>query len=169
VLFYGHYDVQPPDPLDQWHSPPFEPTVRDGAMYARGASDDKGQVVCFLEALRAWREAEGGPPVNVTVLIEGEEECGSANLEPFLEARRDELAADVVLISDTAMWGERPAITYALRGLLYFDIALHAAKRDLHSGVYGGSVVNPANELPTVRCAAAGDDPRLLRRRGRGG
>jgi len=151
VLFYGHYDVQPPDPLEKWTTPPFEPTVRDGKLFARGSSDDKGQVMCFIEALRAWREAAGGPPVDVTVLIEGEEESGSDNLDAFVAANHELLAADIAVVSDTAMWGPgEPAITYALRGLLYYDIQLHGPRRDLHSGGYGGSVANPATEIVKV-------------------
>lgn len=165
VLFYGHYDVQPPDPLELWESPPFKPVIKDGAIVARGASDDKGQVMCFIEALRAWRAAgpgavggKGGTggkfPGPVTVLIEGEEECGSVNLQPFIEKHKDLLACDVVVISDTCMWdtptGPIPAITYALRGLLYFDIQLHGPSRDLHSGVYGGTLANPCTILTRV-------------------
>ncbi len=154
VLFYGHYDVQPADPIDLWDTPPFEPTVRDGAIVARGASDDKGQVCCFLEALRAWMTAHGKLPVHVTVLIEGEEEMGSVNLPPFLEQHRDLLQADVALVSDTTMWdtpnGPRPAIIFGLRGLLYFDVQLHGPSRDLHSGVYGAAVPNPATILTRV-------------------
>ncbi len=154
VLFYGHYDVQPADPLELWHTPPFEPTVRGEALYARGACDDKGQVACFLEALRAWMAVEGGLPVHVTVLIEGEEEIGSVNLPAFVERHRERLAADVVVVSDTGMWGSPsdpvPAITYGLRGMVYFDLKLFGPKRDLHSGVYGGSIANPATMLTRV-------------------
>ncbi len=151
VLFYGHYDVQPPDPLELWTSGPFEPEVRHGAVFARGASDDKGQVLCFLEALRAWVRAADRLPLNVIVLIEGEEECGSPNLGPLLESHREQLKADVALVSDTAMWDRKTlAITYALRGLVYFDIELHGPLRDLHSGVYGGTVANPANLIARV-------------------
>jgi acetylornithine deacetylase/succinyl-diaminopimelate desuccinylase-like protein len=154
ILFYGHYDVQPPDPLDLWHTPPFAPTIRNDAIHARGASDDKGQVACFLEALRAWMTAEGGLPVHVTVLIEGEEEIGSINLPAFVERHRDLLAADVVVVSDTGMWDPPgdpvPAITYGLRGLVYFDLKLFGPKRDLHSGVYGGTMANPATMLTRV-------------------
>ena len=163
ALFYGHYDVQPPDPLGKWTTPPFEPTERDApgggrAIYARGASDDKGQVACFIEALRAWRETHGRPPINLTVMIEGEEECGSVHLDDFIEEQRELLAADVAIVSDTAMWDApagsglpgTPAITYALRGLLYFDLKLYGPSRDLHSGVYGGTVANPATELMLV-------------------
>jgi len=109
VLFYGHYDVQPPDPLELWDTPPFEPTIRDDRIYARGSSDDKGQIMCFIEALRAWKQgsADGKLPGPVTVLIEGEEECGSVNLPPFVEANKDLLAADIALVSDTAMWAAK--------------------------------------------------------------
>lgn len=149
ILFYGHYDVQPPDPLDQWTTPPFEPTLRDGAIYARGASDDKGQVACFIEALRAWRITHDKLPVRVTVVIEGEEESSSHNLTPFLQKHKEVLStANVVLICDTTMWNpDTVAITYALRGMLYFDLQLHNAKRDLHSGIYGGTSANPATIL----------------------
>lgn len=162
VLFYGHYDVQPPDPVDKWESPPFEPTVRDGALHARGASDDKGQVCCFLEALRAWRAAHGGPPCHVTVMLEGEEECGSANLAPFMQAKADLLRADVAVICDTTMWDDTTvAITYGLRGLLYYDIQLHGPSRDLHSGVFGGAVANPANVLARVLGELMDDNHRV--------
>ncbi len=155
VLFYGHYDVQPPDPIDKWHTPPFEPTIRDGAIYARGASDDKGQVSCFLEALAAWHKVAGGLPCKVKLLIEGEEEMGSANLPPIVEKHRDRLAADVVVVSDTAMWEvtpgrPQPSIVYALRGLVYFDVQLHGPSRDLHSGVYGGTLANPCTMLARI-------------------
>lgn len=151
VLFYGHYDVQPPDPLDKWTTPPFWPTIRDGKLFARGASDDKGQVMCFIEAIRAWHAKAGGLPVNVSVVIEGDEECGSEPMADFVDANKDALKADVALVSDTSMWDNgQPAICYGLRGLLYFDIQLHGPGRDLHSGVYGGAVANPATELMLV-------------------
>ena len=151
VLFYGHYDVQPPDPIDLWTTPPFLPEVRDGAIYARGASDDKGQVCCFLEALRAWTQNNGKLPVPVTVLIEGEEECGSVNLQPFIKKHKENLAADIVVISDTSMWDDQTVtITYGLRGLLYFDVQLHGPSRDLHSGVYGGVLANPATMITRI-------------------
>lgn len=158
VLFYGHYDVQPPDPVEKWTSSPFDPVVRESvdgpAVFARGASDDKGQVMCFLEALRAYHEAGEKLPGPVTVLIEGEEECGSVGLAPLLEQHKDELAASVCLVSDTSMWdaadGPKPAICYGLRGLLYFDLQLHGPARDLHSGVYGGTIPNPATEIVRV-------------------
>jgi acetylornithine deacetylase/succinyl-diaminopimelate desuccinylase-like protein len=152
VLLYGHYDVQPPEPLDLWTSPPFEPTVRDDgtgheALYARGSVDDKGQVWAHVEAITAW-QAHGGVPVNLTVLIEGEEEVGSPNLLPFLKQHRDQLRADVCLISDTGMVDRTtPAIDYGLRGLVYAEIELTGPSHDLHSGSFGGAAPNPANAL----------------------
>lgn len=155
VLFYGHYDVQPVDPLSLWHSPPFEPVLADGPRgkryVARGAVDDKGQTMMFLEALRAWHTAGGGIPAKLTVLIEGEEEVGSVNLEPFLRDNKDALQADVALISDTGMWdAETPAVTTRLRGMTYAEVTLKAANRDLHSGLYGGSALNPINALTKI-------------------
>src|SRR5688572_19076989 len=147
VLMYGHYDVQPPEPLELWKTPAFEPTVRDGKLYARGAADDKGQVWCHVEALMAW-QAHGGPPVNLTLLIEGEEEIGSKNLKAFVQKHRDALKADVAVVSDTNQFAPGvPAITYGLRGLVYMLIKMTAASGDLHSGYFGGTVANPANEL----------------------
>jgi len=147
VLVYGHYDVQPPEPLEQWTSPPFEPTVRDGAIYARGAADDKGQVWAHVEAIRAWQQA-GGLPLNLIMLIEGEEEIGSRNLERFLRERADQLKANFCVISDTSQFArDVPAITYGLRGLVYLELTVTGASHDLHSGVYGGAVPNPANVL----------------------
>jgi acetylornithine deacetylase/succinyl-diaminopimelate desuccinylase-like protein len=155
ILFYGHYDVQPVDPLSLWDSDPFDPQFVDGPRgkryVARGAVDDKGQTLMFLEALRAWRTAGGGIPARITVLIEGEEEIGSVSLDPFLRANKAELAADVALISDTGMWDvETPAITTRLRGMTYAEVTLKAANRDLHSGLYGGSALNPINALTKI-------------------
>ncbi len=155
ILFYGHYDVQPVDPVSLWHSDPFDPQYADGPrgkrFVARGAVDDKGQTVMFLEALRAWHSAGGGIPARITVLIEGEEEVGSVNLEPFLREHKANLAADVALISDTGMWDvETPAITTRLRGMTYAEVTLKAANRDLHSGLYGGSALNPINALTKI-------------------
>jgi acetylornithine deacetylase/succinyl-diaminopimelate desuccinylase-like protein len=155
VLFYGHYDVQPVDPIAQWESPPFEPRLVDGPrgkrFVARGAADDKGQTIMFAEALRAWRDAGGGIPARLTVLIEGEEEIGSPNLEPFAIADKDELACDVALISDTGMWDvDTPALTTRLRGMTYAQVVLKGPNRDLHSGIYGGSALNPINALTMI-------------------
>jgi acetylornithine deacetylase/succinyl-diaminopimelate desuccinylase-like protein len=155
VLYYGHYDVQPPDPVGAWDADPFEPTLVDGPhgrrMVARGAVDDKGQLMMWLEALRAWHAEHGRLPVRATVLIEGEEEVGSRHLRPFLERYRDELAADVCVVSDTAMWDvDTPAITYTLRGLLYTEITCRGPGHDLHSGFYGGAVANPLNALGRI-------------------
>jgi acetylornithine deacetylase/succinyl-diaminopimelate desuccinylase-like protein len=152
VLFYGHYDVQPPEPLELWTSPPFEPTVRKDetghdAVYARGAVDDKGQVWCHVEAIRAFA-AYGDVPVNLTVLIEGEEEIGSDHLEAFVKGNTELLRADVAVISDTNQFARGlPAITYGLRGLCYMEVFLTGPDHDLHSGMYGGAVPNPANVL----------------------
>ena len=148
VLIYGHYDVQPPDPLDLWTSPPFEPVVKDGKVYARGASDDKGQAFLHVKAIEAWLKTGGDLPVNVKLLLEGEEEIGSPNLVPFLKERKEELACDMVLVSDTAMFAkDTPSITYGLRGLAYMELEVFGPNRDLHSGVYGGAVQNPLNAL----------------------
>lgn len=147
VLFYGHYDVQPPEPLDKWVTPPFEPAVRNGAIYARGAVDDKGQVWAHVEAISAWQQ-HGGLPLNLTMLIEGEEEIGSENLEKFVRENRDELNADVAVISDTGQFARGvPAITYGLRGLVYSEVFVTAADHDTHSGMFGGAIPNPANVL----------------------
>jgi len=148
ILVYGHYDVQPPEPLDEWTSPPFEPEVRDGRIYARGSADDKGQLFMHVKALEASLRAGGGLPVNVVVVAEGEEEIGSPNLVPFVEANRERLACDAVVISDSAMFDEGvPSLLFSLRGLAYFEVHVDAAKSDLHSGTYGGAVPNPATEL----------------------
>ncbi|MFW5973302.1 MAG: dipeptidase [Bacteroidota bacterium] len=147
VLIYGHYDVQPPDPLELWDSPPFEPVVKDGTLYARGSSDDKGQLFMHVKAAEAYL-AQGDPPVNLKFMIEGEEESGSNHLVPYIEDHRDELAADIVLVSDTALFGpDVPSITSGLRGMAYCEVTLTGPDRDLHSGVYGGAVENPINAL----------------------
>ena len=152
ILFYGHYDVQPPEPLELWESPPFKPVIKNGAIVARGAADDKGQICAFMEALRAWHKVSPKLPVNVTVVIEGEEECGGKNLPPFIHQHKDALAkANIILISDTSLWRrDTPSITYSLRGLLYFDIQLHNSNRDLHSGTYGGTLANPNTIMTQV-------------------
>lgn len=147
VLVYGHYDVQPPDPLELWHSGPFEPVVKDGKVYARGACDDKGQVFMHVKALEVMNRT-GTLACNVKFMIEGEEEVGSSNLAKFLEGNRERLAADIVLVSDTSMISmEHPSIETGLRGLAYMEVEVTGPNRDLHSGVYGGAVRNPCNEL----------------------
>jgi acetylornithine deacetylase/succinyl-diaminopimelate desuccinylase-like protein len=148
VLIYGHYDVQPPDPLELWTTPPFEPTIRDNKLYARGSCDDKGQLFMHVKAVDAYL-ASGLPlPVNVVFIVEGEEESGSLHLRPFLEEHASDLAGDIVLISDTSMLGEGiPSVTYGLRGTAYVEVLLTGPNRDLHSGVYGGAVENPINVL----------------------
>jgi acetylornithine deacetylase/succinyl-diaminopimelate desuccinylase-like protein len=155
LLFYGHYDVQPAEPFELWDSPPFTPVIVEGKhgprVVARGAVDDKGQVAMWLEALRAWHEVACGPPVRVTVLLEGEEEVGSSNLNAFLADNRTELAADMAVISDTGMWDiDTPALTTRLRGIVYTQVTLRAASRDLHSGLFGGSALNPINALTKI-------------------
>lgn len=151
VLVYGHYDVQPPDPLDLWQTAPFEPTVRDGDIYARGASDDKGQSFTHVKALEAYIKSGTDFPVNIKYILEGEEEIGSPNLVPFITEHTDLLECDMVLISDTAMFAEdTPSITYGLRGLAYMEVEVTGPNRDLHSGVYGGAVENPANVLAEI-------------------
>jgi acetylornithine deacetylase/succinyl-diaminopimelate desuccinylase-like protein len=148
VLVYGHYDVQPPDPVEKWTTPPFEPDIRDGRIWARGATDDKGQVWTHVLSVAAWLQVRGSLPVNVKFVIEGEEEVGSNNLDTFLRGNREKLACDVAVISDTAQYGPGiPAITYGLRGILACEVTLTGPNRDLHSGVFGGAVANPVNEL----------------------
>ena len=151
ILFYGHYDVQPVDPLDLWTTPPFEAAVRDGELYARGAADDKGQVFMHIKAVEAFMKQTGGLPVNMRFCIEGEEEVGSANLDNFVRDHKEELAADVVVISDSPMFDRGvPSICYGLRGLAYFQIDLRGTKSDLHSGSFGGAVANPAFVLAQI-------------------
>ncbi|SHJ44801.1 Acetylornithine deacetylase/Succinyl-diaminopimelate desuccinylase [Roseomonas rosea] len=153
LLYYGHYDVQPAEPFELWTSPPFEPTVKQGrngpVTVARGAVDDKGQVMTWLAAMRAWHEVAGGPPAPIRVLVEGEEEIGSPSLDAFLEEHAAELRqARAVVVSDTNMWDAKtPAISARLRGMAYAQIDLFAASRDLHSGLYGGMALNPINLL----------------------
>jgi acetylornithine deacetylase/succinyl-diaminopimelate desuccinylase-like protein len=151
ILFYGHYDVQPVDPVELWESPPFEATVRDGEIYARGSADDKGQVFMHLKAIEAHLKQNGKLPVNIRIILEGEEEVGSANLDNFIKAHKDELQADVVVISDSPMFDRGiPSICYGLRGLVYFQIDLRGTKSDLHSGSFGGAVANPAFVLAGI-------------------
>jgi len=162
ALVYGHYDVQPPDPLDQWISPPFEPTRRDGNLYARGATDDKGQMFTHVKSAEAWMKVEGRLPINLKYLVEGEEEVGSGNLEKFIPAHADRLTCDCVVISDCCQLGpDRPAITYGLRGIAYYELRLKGPNRDLHSGSFGGSVTNPANALAQMLSALIDDQGRV--------
>ena len=148
VLIYGHYDVQPVDPLNLWKSPPFEPVVKDGKIWARGANDNKGQNFVHVKSVEAYMKTKGKLPVNVKFLIEGEEEIGSNNLETFLKKNKKLLACDAVLISDTSLYAEGiPTINYGLRGLAYLEVELTGPNKDLHSGSFGGSVANPINEL----------------------
>ena len=175
ILFYGHYDVQPVDPLELWASPPFEATIREGEIYARGAADDKGQVFMHLKAVEAHIKRTGRLPVNIKFILEGEEEVGSAHLDNFVRDHKDQLAADVVLISDSPMFDRGvPSICYGLRGLVYFQIDLRGTKTDLHSGSFGGAVANPAFVLAQmlaqmkdrggrVKIAGFYDDVRPLR------
>ncbi|QSO51925.1 dipeptidase [Alicyclobacillus curvatus] len=148
VLVYGHYDVQPVDPLHLWETPPFEPTIRDGKIYARGSSDDKGQVFMHLKSFEALLQTTGTLPVNVKLCIEGEEEIGSPHLPAVLEQHKDLFAADVLVISDTTILGpNRPSVCYGLRGLAALQVDVYGAKGDLHSGLYGGSIQNPLHAL----------------------
>src|SRR5579871_4557140 len=164
ALFYGHYDVQPVDPLNLWHRPPFEPAVTDHAdgrkiIVARGAEDDKGQLMTFVEACRAWKNVTGSLPLDITILIEGEEEIGSKNFVPFLEANKDEFKADFALVCDTGMWDPNtPAITTSLRGLVYEEVWIKADNRDLHSGIFGGGAQNPIRVLTKILGALFDDN-----------
>ncbi len=156
VLFYGHYDVQPVDPLELWTHDPFEPAIRDGehgrkVITGRGTSDDKGQLLTFIEAVRAWKDVNGKLPLRLTLLFEGEEESGSPSLKPFLLANADELRADFAMVCDTSMWdAETPAICASLRGLVGEEVVITAADRDLHSGGYGGAAANPLHILSDI-------------------
>jgi acetylornithine deacetylase/succinyl-diaminopimelate desuccinylase-like protein len=161
VLVYGHYDVQPADPLDLWTSPPFEPVIRDGKIYARGACDDKGQMFMHIKALEVMLRTNS-LPCNVKVMIEGEEEIGSNNLGIFTQANRERLKADVILISDTSMLAnDVPSIETGLRGLSYHEVEVTGPNRDLHSGVYGGAVVNPINALAKMIASMHDDQGRI--------
>ena len=171
VVVYGHYDVQPVEPLDQWISGPFEPTVREGNLYARGATDDKGQLLTHVQSVCDWL-ASGQPlPLQVKFLIEGEEEVGSENLEQLLPEMRERLACDCVVISDSGQYADgQPAITYGLRGIATFELTVDGPSQDLHSGSFGGAVMNPGDcALPPAvvdrRSRWAHPDSRLLRKR----
>lgn len=170
VLVYGHYDVQPPDPLDLWTTPPFEPDIRDGKVYARGATDDKGQFLTHLFSCEAWMKTRGAMPLQIKFLVEGEEESGSTGLEEFLAGKYDGdgpavtelLAADICVISDSAQYAAgQPAITCGLRGISYFQLNLRGPNRDLHSGAFGGAVTNPANVLCHLLSSLQDDQGRV--------
>ena len=164
VLVYGHYDVQPPDPLAEWTSPPFEPTKRNGNIYARGATDDKGQMITHLLSTMSWLKTVGQLPIQIKFLIEGEEECGSEGIYDYLTKPgvKEKLAADVVVISDTSQFGPgRPAITYGLRGIAYYELKLQGPKQDLHSGTFGGGVTNPAKALAFMMNALTDESGRV--------
>ena len=162
VLVYGHYDVQPPDPLDEWTSPPFEPTVRDGNVYARGATDDKGQMLTHIKSAQAWMKSTGSLPVQLKYIIEGEEEVGSTGINTYLENHADKLKCNVAVISDTSQFARgMPAITYGLRGIVYFELFLSGPKQDLHSGSFGGAVMNPVNALTRLLGSLVDDDGRI--------
>ena len=167
VLFYGHYDVQPVDPLNLWQSPPFEPrieTLPDGRkiIVARGACDDKGQAMTFIEACRAYKTVTGSLPLSITTMIEGEEECGSKNLFAFVRDNAEEFKLDLALVCDTAMWdAQTPAVTTSLRGLVYEDVKITCADRDLHSGVFGGAAQNPICLLAKILGALWDDNGRV--------
>ena len=162
VLVYGHYDVQPAEPLDLWDSPPFEPEFRDGRLYARGSADDKGQLYLHIKATEAHLKEGEALPVNLIVLAEGEEEIGSPNLVPFVEAQSERLACDAVVISDSAMFAPgQPSLLFSLRGLAYFGVRVVGPSSDLHSGVYGGPVVNPAMALGRMLATLHDDQGRI--------
>ena len=167
VLFYGHYDVQPVDPLDLWESPPFDPRIEDlgngrKIIVARGACDDKGQLMTFVEACRAYHAVMGKLPLDITVMIEGEEECGSKSLFPFVKDNADEFKLDMALVCDTGMWNATtPSVTTSLRGLVYEDVTVTAADRDLHSGLFGGAAQNPIRVLNRILTAIHDDDGRI--------
>ncbi|MDG1874989.1 MAG: dipeptidase [Mariniblastus sp.] len=169
VLVYGHYDVQPPDPYELWDTPPFEPSVRDGKVFARGATDDKGQMITHVFGLETYLKTKGDLPIQVKFLIEGEEESGGAGLEAFLNGEYDKavpvkekLAADIAVISDCSQYAPgKPAITYGLKGITYFQLNLTGPNRDLHSGSFGGTVTNPANALCKILAALIDNDGRV--------
>lgn len=162
ALVYGHYDVQPADPVEAWTSPPFEPTRREGNVYARGATDDKGQMFTHVKSAEAWNRTVGKLPVQLKFVIEGEEEVGSSGLQDWLEREPDRLAADVAVVSDSSQFGPgQPAVTYGLRGIAYFELRLTGPKQDLHSGTFGGAVTNPINCLTRMMASLIDDRGRV--------
>ena len=162
LLIYGHYDVQPPEPLEEWVTPPFVPNIRDGCVYARGATDDKGQFFTYLKAIEAILSVSGDLPLNVKILVEGEEEIGSPSMAAFLQEHRQELRADFVVLSDGSQFAPgTPAITYGLRGLSYLQIDLQSPRFDLHSGVFGGLIANPVQVLAEILTKLRASDGRV--------
>lgn len=162
VLIYGHYDVQPVDPVDLWHSPPFDPVIKDGKIYARGATDDKGQMFMHVKSVEAYFKTEGSLPLNVKFLIEGEEEIGSSSLESFINLNTELLKCDTVLVSDTSLYAPGvPTLTYGLRGLCYMEVEVTGPNRDLHSGTFGGAVANPINILAAMIAKLQDKDGRI--------
>lgn len=162
ALVYGHYDVQPPDPLEEWITPPFEPTLRDGNVYARGATDDKGQMLTHLLAVESLWKSNGKLPLQVKFLIEGEEEVGSEHLETAVAKHREKLGCDVVVVSDSSQFAPgTPAVTYGLRGIAYYELFVEGPKQDLHSGTFGGGVTNPANVLAKLLAALVDESGRI--------
>src|SRR5947207_447371 len=162
LLLYGHYDVQPPDPLDEWKSPPFEPSVRGNDIFARGSSDDKGQTYILMKAVEGLLKTKGRLPVNVRFLIEGEEETGGEHIETYVASRPARLKADAAVICDTEMFApELPTICVGLRGIVYGEIHVEGANHDLHSGVYGGAAPNPLQAMAEIICALKGPDGRI--------
>ena len=162
VLVYGHYDVQPPDPLEAWETPPFEPDIRNGKLHGRGASDDKGPILTAIKVAEAFLSTTGRLPVNVKMLIEGEEECGSVNLEAFVRAHADRLKADFVLSADGAMWRpDEPSVTVSCRGWVAVNFRLQGAKTDLHSGRHGGGIANPLHAMARLLASLHDDDGRV--------
>lgn len=169
VLVYGHYDVQPPDPLDEWINPPFEPTRRDGNVYARGATDDKGQMLTHIKSAEAWIKTVGKLPINLKYLIEGEEESGGLGLSELLNGKHDSvrpvadrLKCDIAVISDNAQFAKgQPAVTYGLRGMAYFELRIQGPSQDLHSGIFGGGVTNPINTISKMLASLIDENGRI--------
>ena len=154
ILFYGHYDVQPAEPLDEWKSPPFEPSIRGNDIFARGAADDKGQVYIQIKAVESLMKTHGKLPVNVKFLIEGEEECGGEHIEAYVKSKPPRLKADAAVVCDTEMFApELPTICVGLRGIVYGELSVEGANHDLHSGIYGGAAPNPIQAIAEILCA----------------
>jgi len=163
LMVYGHYDVQPEDPVDQWKTPPFEPTIRDGILYGRGSTDDKGQVFTHIKAVESLLKTDGELPCEVLFLLEGEEECGGESLAHYVKEAKDELKPDVVIVSDSTMYDENtPAITYGLRGMVMFEFTVKGPDRDVHSGAYGGAIANPAMVLAQMLAACVDSGGKVL-------